>query len=687
MIFVDAHRASPVALGIEKPDKMDYFHQSYNVIDNKFLEEGDFIIDEDWWHEQLYRCLFGVYIPNGIAPGCPEGETESLLRDGIECIWSNNYRDCYLPEYDLMMKDRTLYIPGRMYFYLNFWWIKGIAEGQKIKDVIHPMFTDLSWLNWITREAMLRFDKDSTWFKARQRGLSEEAAADVAFEYLFLPNSQSVIVACEDKYNQNTMNMVIRGLERLVNTQFFKAPLRGHDRNDYKKNIIGSEIWSMTAKNNLQVLSGKTPSLTYVEEVGIWQEKKIPELYEFIYPSIYNLGQKTGRINYIGTGGTVDDGIKDMEIMFYTPEAFNLLSFKNRYDTKSDKRIAYFVSVLAFNIIDNDGNSKISAASKKEDNERAKKTDGGRYKYIILNPKQPSELFNLSTGGFFGPERIQWASDRKNVILTQSSEQREHRYRLEWLNAASWRDGVKAIPYKESDGIPLHLYNVYLSEPPERDGEGKVIKGLYYQGTDSYDQTEAKTSESKGASVIWKGFKDANTTYNKPVAFLLERPNEYDGGRDTFYENTAKLAVLYGTQNMIEHSKILIFQWYESKSMTSLLALKPEFTVANMVNKSMTSNKYGLDASVINEALTMLRDKLDFNTINKIDSVTLLNAIAYFKLAPGYNCDVTIAMALAIVQYQEVVYLREKNTEAYKKQNQVSTLKYRKVNGKIIMTR
>lgn len=687
MRFVDTYKASPVALKHDLPDKLDYYHTQYDLIDDKFLEREDYVIDEDWWHEQLYRCLHGVYIKNAIEPGIPDNQDVAFLEDGVDVIWSNNNRDAYLPEYDLWMKDRTLYIPGRMYFYLNFWFIKRLKDDGKTKDVLHPLFTDLSWLNWITREAMLRFDKDNVWFKARQKGLSEEASCDVAFEYLFVPNSQSIIVACEEKYNENTMNMTLRGIDRLISTQFYKKAQKGHDRTDYKKNIIGSEIWSMTAKNNLEVLSGKTPSLVYVEEVGIWKDKRIPELAEFIKPSIISLGIKTGRMNYIGTGGTVNGGIKDMEKMFHDPDGHNLLSFKNKYDKRSDVRIGYFVSVLAFRVIDKNGNSLITEAEKVEDQTRMLKNSGSRYKYIILNPKIPSELFNINTGGYFGPDRIQWANDRKATILNFRQEQKEYRYRMEWINPKNWRDGVRAIPYRESDGMSLDYYNLYMSEPPELEEDGSVVKGLYFIGTDSYDQDEALTSSSKGASVVFKGFRNANTSYKKFVAYLLERPTEDQGGREVFYENTAKLTVLFGTNNMIEHSKILIFQWYESKGMSSLLCLKPEFTLANMVNRSVTTNKYGIDASVLPHALKMLRDMLDFDSINKIDSVILLNAIAQFKISTTYNCDITVSMAWAIVQYEDTLLSFEANKETYERQNKIKVARYQRINGRLVLTR
>ena len=64
--------------------------------------------------------------------------------------------------------------------------------------------------------------KDLLWTKRRQCGLSEETACDVAYDYLFIRDSQVAIVAGEEKYALNTFKMVKRGIERLINSQFYK---------------------------------------------------------------------------------------------------------------------------------------------------------------------------------------------------------------------------------------------------------------------------------------------------------------------------------------------------------------------------------------------------------------------------------------------------------------------------------
>ena len=50
----------------------------------------------------------------------------------------------------------------------------------------------------------------------------------------------------------------------------------------------------------------------------------------------------------------------------------------------------------------------------------------------------------------------------------------------------------------------------------------RIYTNLYKTGVDSYDVDEAKTSSSKGAAWVKKGFLNANDTYNKYVAYVNE---------------------------------------------------------------------------------------------------------------------------------------------------------------------
>ena len=111
------------------------------------------------------------------------------------------------------------------------------------------------------REMMVRFKKDNQETKARQIGFSEKVAGmDLAYNYLFLPMSQNIIVAGEQTDADNTFNNVTRGLDELSNTQFYLQRKRGFDNKQHIMSLNGSGC-SLNANDDPQALSRYAPTL------------------------------------------------------------------------------------------------------------------------------------------------------------------------------------------------------------------------------------------------------------------------------------------------------------------------------------------------------------------------------------------------------------------------------------------
>ena len=138
------------------------------------------------------------------------------------------------------------------------------------------------------------------------------------------------------------------------------------------------------------------------------------------------------------------------------------------------------------------------------------------------------------------------------------------------------------------------------------------------------------------------------------MAYIVTRPTTEQGGAELFFEQTAMLCVYYNAINLIEHSKLLIIEWYKNNGFRSLLKLKPELVTASWVDSDQTANRYGIDPATKIHWLTMMRDYLrDKSNIDKCNHPELLNAWAKFRYEPGsgnkYNCDITIATSLCII--------------------------------------
>ena len=619
--FVDTRRFSPV---IYNPD------ESMPTIDNPEYQT--------WWIEQYRRCIKGYVVSNATRRG------------------------------------HSIWIPGRYYFYLNFWKIMAKLDGVDRKGYRNPKFTSLDYFKFMCIEVMFLESVDQAFGKARQKGFSEFAASTIAYNFIFIPDSINVIVAGISDYSEHTMLNTVRGLDELSRTEFFKR--RSPDRADFKKAIytekveimdendigtgnfmtvtkgFGSEIYCITAKDNTQAVSRLTPFMIIYEEIGKWKRGALIETAGFVKPSLYAEHIKTGYQIFIGTGGKMEESVADVQKMMYHPKEFGLKSYKNIFEENMDVttgEVGCFIPGYLFEIIDDDGNSVIRESMDSILESRSNLTDEQIYTEATLKPLYLSEMFMLSSGGYFGKDIVTRLNDRKRLILNHVELQIEQRGNLKWLDPSDWSKGVEWEP--DINGIYL------VFEHPKKDVNGINYVNLYNAATDSYDKNTSESSESKGSITIWKNYLDANNTYGFWVARLTQRPSEEEGGSPAFYENTIKLCIYYGScENLIEYSNVMIFDYYKRWMMEYLLKERPTLVISQYVNDPKANQRYGIEQSFIPYALRMLKEKLradDYALINKMYDLEMIERFISFRVAPDYNCDITISTALNIASATE----------------------------------
>lgn len=678
MKFVNTKLFQPVIYSGDHPHKHDLYHKSYLDIPTteikyiKYLQDNNIITDRSWWKKQYDRCINGYTVKDAIEKG------GDAIRDGIDALWLDG--EVYIHSLDYSIKGTDVWISGRMYFYLNFWSIKRVDQKTKRKLVGPPRFTSISWKNWMIRELSMQRQLDILFAKRRQVGLSEETAADLGYDFCFLSDTQNVIVAGEEKYATNTFKMVKRGLERLINTQFYKWT--SVNNNEFMKaKYFGTELYCRTAMDNEQALSGLSPYKVLYEEGGIWKKDLLRQTLEFVNQSLEAEGQKTGQNIFIATAGDMNDSVADVEEMFYKPEKYNLMKFKNIYEKEVSARgadVAYFIPGWEFEVIDEDGNSLRKESEEKLIRDRNSKNKNERYKAITLKPFYPSELFSNVSGGYFGEEIIHMLNERKAWLYTHKNENKGDYYSIKWKDPNNWHAGVNIELNEEGE--------YFIMELPDLDSNGVAFENLYKSGTDPYDKDEANESSSKGSMHIFKGFKNANRTYKKYVARLVQRPKAEDGGAYKFYENTIKLGILYNVVNLIEYKNIRIFDYYERAGMDYLLKDRPDMIIARYIGNSKVANTKGIDPQTKPHWLANLKDYLgDRDNIAKLDDPQQIDAFAKFKYDPSgkkYNCDITISSSLALICYEderELEVVETKNVD----EDYIGIMVYQEINGVI----
>lgn len=502
---------------------------------------------------------------------------------------------------------------------------------------------------------------------------SEYGAANIAYNFIFLPSSVSVIVAGQGDYAEKTMQNVITGLNNLGDSEFYKR--RKPDRADYIKATYteqwedeetgekrtlykgyGSEVYCITAKDNTQAVSRLSPFFVLYEEIGKWKKGTLTETSEFVKPSLFAEGVKTGWQMYIGTGGDMDESVADVQKMSYNPASFGLLEFDNIWEEnnfRGAEKVGAFVPSYEFEIIDSDGNSLIEESIAAINADLSTKNATERYRAITQKPFYLSQMFMITSGSFLGETAMQKLNDRKRWILNNKDEQIAFNARLDWVDPFDWSKGVVCNPDEEGRFV--------IQQRPEKDARGDVWVNLYNAATDSYDKDESNSSSSQGSCTIFKKVLDSSHTYKHWVARVTERPTEEEGGSYAFYEDTIKLCLYYGEcQNLIEYSNVLIFDYYKRRGYEFLLKERPAMVISQYVKDGQASQRYGIEQSFIPHALNMWRDFIkqdDYAVIEKMYDLEMIEAFAKFRKDKNYNCDITISCALNVasdIEDQEI---------------------------------
>lgn len=590
-----------------------------------------------WWNEQYVRCVKGYVVRKATKRG------------------------------------HDVWIPGRYYFYLNFWIIFALLDDVNRKGNRNPRFLSLDYFKFMSIEVAFLESVDQAYGKARQKGFSEFIACILAYNYTFMEGSQSVVVAGMGDYAEHTFQNVRRGLDNLVQTEFYKrrSPNRGDyicshytekveevDEDGEPTGIVtsmvqgfGSEIYCITAKNNTQAVSRLSPFMIVYEEMGKWAKDTLIETSRFVKPSLETAGNngtvKTGWQIFIGTGGDMDESVADVQKIMYHPGDYNIKGYRNTFEETEQintGQVGCFIPGYLFKIIDEDGNDLIPESIAAIKAEREDTTNENVWRDATQTPLYLSEMFMMSGGGYFGKDVIQRLNDRKRRILNNKDLQIMQVGDLIWKDSKDWRKGVYWKP--NPDG----KFNIL--QHPEANSMGHVYANLYNAATDSYDKDESNSSESQGSCTIWKTVLDADHTYNHWVARITERPTVEEGGSPAFYEDTVKLCIYYGDcENLIEYSNILIFDYYKRWGVEDLLKERPSLIISQNVKDPKASQRYGVEQSFVPYALRMLKERFrqdSYALIEKLYDMVMIERFAAFKIDPHYNCDITICSAFNI---------------------------------------
>lgn len=492
--------------------------------------------------------------------------------------------------------------------------------------------------------------------------------------------SESLVGAIESKFSDDLIAKVKLGLEKLPGAEtigqekypspFSKKYYGSWDSGEtitagYDKKVGGiwekvgtmSKIQHRSFKAKHTAANGTRPNVSVLDEVG-FMDNLLAVLGQ-MKEAAADGAVKQGVIWMTGTGGDMVGGATEqVKKVFYSPEAYDCLSFVDEFEGFQSKIGLFIPAYLTLNQFkdpiygNTDYKSALAYLLRIRAKLKLKVEDKTSYENeIVQRPITHSEVFLLA-----------------NSSILPTTDLKEH---LDYIYTVQDNPGIKGLAGKMTiteEGIVK-----FKMDPTARptnypvnskdDNTGAVViwdhpapdaeYGWYVAGNDPYDFDEAPNSSSLGSVIVIQRGTPFNGGYDRIVAEYTGRPNL----ASDFYEQVRRLLIYYGNALCLyENEKQQIKEHFKTNFSLHLLAYTPGVMKANETSKTARVRVYGqhMSTPVKRECEIYLREwllqpigdgKLQLHTIK---SIPLLKELINYN--DHGNFDRVIALMLAVIQ-------------------------------------
>jgi len=511
-------------------------------------------------------------------------------RDYFE-YWEEQDRRCMLG-----YQVGDLWIPGRMYFWLNFfpmWKIddkiaaaalkesrgKGGKISKRTADKIFDFpkfwevhyewwnFKHIAWHGGTFMGIQSPGGKHISAVKTRGAGWSYLEAADGVYNFNFIPGSKSYYFAGSEAYliSDGILTKVQPALD------FINDHIPYWKQNRQKKyqlmhqkasyiDEFGAERGKMAeiigqVVDNPNKTRGKRGRKATFEEFGSFPKGK--EALEIALGSMRAGSFYVGQITALGTGGEEGPGIEALEDLHNDPISWDFMEFPNPWERGMEgTTCGYFVPSWRANdaFMDEDGNVAVEEAINYDNTERAKKRKSKDPKALDRRkaeyPQTPSEAFQRLTFNMFPIAEIDWQIRQikgNKAIQALIRHGRIHRGDKGPMFMPVFDDDFRPVieyPHKHDDDLTGAI-TVY--ERPYLDQDGRTPFGLYSLVIDPYYKEESEDLTSLFVAYVIKHYNNVDSvSEGLPVASYIGRPLDLKYA----YEQAFLLADYYGGANL-----------------------------------------------------------------------------------------------------------------------------------------
>jgi len=494
---------------------------------------------------------------------------------GVYCAapyGSKEYRDYWAEEDNRCLNGYSVggtRITGQHYFFLNYKQLEVVLNTTGVassKERTFPRFWEAHYKFFLALEEAELAGKHMCILKPRGSGFSEIMSSVGVRDYTLKKGSKSfyfasnvgflnkdgVITKCWDhlEFLNASTEKAYRHLRQKKDQDLHKRasmidPKSGNEYG-YKSEIIGRVI-----DHPRKVRGARTGSngKVYFEEGG-----SFPNLKDAVIttrPLVEQGGITTGQIIVWGTGGEKGPGIEGLEHMFYHPNAYNMMSWENKYDEdRKGTKACYFIPVYEAmdKYMDEEGNALTVAAKDHHDRERNRihlEDPNAEDKYIAEYPYSPSEALIRLSNNIFPVAELQ-----RQLMRVQTDKSIQGFLK----NGTMIRDGTTGKPkFKlQSKARPIIEFPhgneddltgcVTMFESPYRDQTGQTPPGMYLIVVDPYYKDNSESRISLASLYVYKHFNNMSPTEDDIlVAWSASRPDKLDD----FYAQLFLLAEFY----------------------------------------------------------------------------------------------------------------------------------------------
>lgn len=498
------------------------------------------------------------------------------------------------------------WIPGDMYFYLNYFPIiqtklrKGSKIGDRIVDfpeVWEGVYLRFHYLDQARNGGIYdNFNgaKHAVEIASRGRSKSYSIAAIMCKMFLLgesltsLNKVKCTIVADQKEFliRDGSLNKFIDGIDFCSKyTQFPKARLKNSLSDmqwvsgylDKETNIpkgTQNEVIGIAIKDDADKTRGKRSQRLFYEEFGTFP--KFLDVWQTSLPNVQEGNVAFGLAYAIGTGGSEgSDFIGALEMINY-PDGYNVYSLPNVYDkgaVGAKRTIFFFPSYMnSKGFYNHDGVSDIVGAIIDELKFRVK------LKYNSSDPiqltRRKAEYAFTITDAIMRRDSNIFPSDRLNDRILELDQNPKSLDDM-WVGRLVQTKEGKVEFTPDADIKPIldypHKDNklegaIHINKMPVKGADGKVPWGRYIAGADPYDDDVSDTM-SLGSIYVLDLFTD------ELVCEYVGRPMF----AEDYYETCRRICLFYNAELLYENNKKGLFTYFAKTNSLYLLSEVPEF--------------------------------------------------------------------------------------------------------------